>query len=225
MKELALEITFHLDLHRVTRPWRRTLTSGSDVKYRRLIWIYLRLLKECRVAGSRLLGGADHGLLLVGCVLRSVGCCHLRHGCRLLLLLLGYHHALLLPLTRASPYEPTRRRKVVFFRHRGNTFFYRAVTSILSQRAIAQIDGLRAVFTAAKTWSRTSYAAFTDELSSIICRNPNCPQGKPCTRDEILSRLSPSYMAIATLTNGSDVKYVSPRVEFYFSCVIIHFGR
>ena len=31
--ELALEVKFYLDFHRVTRPWRRTLTNGSDVKY------------------------------------------------------------------------------------------------------------------------------------------------------------------------------------------------
>ena len=31
--ELALEEKFYLDFHWVTRPWRRTLTSGSDVKY------------------------------------------------------------------------------------------------------------------------------------------------------------------------------------------------
>ena len=31
--ELALEVKFHLDFHRVTRPWQRTLTNGSDFKY------------------------------------------------------------------------------------------------------------------------------------------------------------------------------------------------
>ena len=31
--ELALEVKFHLELHWVTRPWLRTLTKGSDVKY------------------------------------------------------------------------------------------------------------------------------------------------------------------------------------------------
>ena len=31
--ELALEEKFYLDFHWVTRPWRRTLTNGSDVKY------------------------------------------------------------------------------------------------------------------------------------------------------------------------------------------------
>ena len=30
--ELALEVKFHLDVHWVTRSWRRTLTNGSDVK-------------------------------------------------------------------------------------------------------------------------------------------------------------------------------------------------
>ena len=32
-KELATEVKFYHDFHGVTRPWRRTLTSGSDVKY------------------------------------------------------------------------------------------------------------------------------------------------------------------------------------------------
>ena len=31
--ELAFEVKLYLDLHWVTRPWRRTLTTGSDVKY------------------------------------------------------------------------------------------------------------------------------------------------------------------------------------------------
>ena len=31
--ELVLEVKFHLDFHWVARPWRRTLTNGSDVKY------------------------------------------------------------------------------------------------------------------------------------------------------------------------------------------------
>ena len=31
--EPALEVKFYLDLHRVTRPWRRTLTDGSDIKF------------------------------------------------------------------------------------------------------------------------------------------------------------------------------------------------
>ena len=31
--ELALQVKFYFDFHRVTRPWRRTLTNGSDVKY------------------------------------------------------------------------------------------------------------------------------------------------------------------------------------------------
>ena len=31
--ELALEVTFYLDFHWVTRPWRRTETNLSDVKY------------------------------------------------------------------------------------------------------------------------------------------------------------------------------------------------
>ena len=31
--ELALELKFYLDFHWVSRPWRRTLTNGSDVKY------------------------------------------------------------------------------------------------------------------------------------------------------------------------------------------------
>ena len=31
-RELALEMTFHLDFHRVTWPWQRTPTTGSDVK-------------------------------------------------------------------------------------------------------------------------------------------------------------------------------------------------
>ena len=31
--ELALEVKFYLDFHWVTRPWRRTLTNGSDVIY------------------------------------------------------------------------------------------------------------------------------------------------------------------------------------------------
>ena len=31
--ELALEVKFPLDFHWVTRPWWRTLTNGSDVKY------------------------------------------------------------------------------------------------------------------------------------------------------------------------------------------------
>ena len=31
--ELALEVKFRLDFHWVTRPWRRTLTYGSDFKY------------------------------------------------------------------------------------------------------------------------------------------------------------------------------------------------
>ena len=31
--ELALEVKFYLDFHWVTRPWRRRLTNGSDVKY------------------------------------------------------------------------------------------------------------------------------------------------------------------------------------------------
>ena len=31
--ELALEVKVHLDFHWVTRPWRRTLTNGNDVKY------------------------------------------------------------------------------------------------------------------------------------------------------------------------------------------------
>ena len=31
--EFALEVKFYLDFHRVTQPWRRTLTNGSDVKY------------------------------------------------------------------------------------------------------------------------------------------------------------------------------------------------
>ena len=31
--EFALEVTFDLDFHWVTRPWRRTLTNGSDFKY------------------------------------------------------------------------------------------------------------------------------------------------------------------------------------------------
>ena len=30
---LALEVKLDLDFHGVTRPWRRTLTNGSDVKY------------------------------------------------------------------------------------------------------------------------------------------------------------------------------------------------
>ena len=30
--ELALEMKFYLDFHRVTWPWRRILTNGSDVK-------------------------------------------------------------------------------------------------------------------------------------------------------------------------------------------------
>ena len=31
--ELALEVEFYLDFHRVTRPWQRILTNGSDFKY------------------------------------------------------------------------------------------------------------------------------------------------------------------------------------------------
>ena len=31
--ELAFEVKYDLDFHWVTRPWRRTLTNGSDVKY------------------------------------------------------------------------------------------------------------------------------------------------------------------------------------------------
>ena len=31
--ELAPQVKFHLDFHWVTRPWRRTLTNGSDLKY------------------------------------------------------------------------------------------------------------------------------------------------------------------------------------------------
>ena len=31
--ELALKVKFYLDFHRVARPWRQTLTNGSDVKY------------------------------------------------------------------------------------------------------------------------------------------------------------------------------------------------
>ena len=31
--ELALAVKFYLDFHWITRPWRRTLTNGSDVKY------------------------------------------------------------------------------------------------------------------------------------------------------------------------------------------------
>ena len=30
--ELAVEVKFYLDFHRVARPWRRTLTNGNDVK-------------------------------------------------------------------------------------------------------------------------------------------------------------------------------------------------
>ena len=31
--ELELEAKFYIDFHWVTRPWRRTLTTGCDVKY------------------------------------------------------------------------------------------------------------------------------------------------------------------------------------------------
>ena len=43
-RPLALELEFRLDFHRVTWPWRATLTNGSDVKYTFLcvvVWLFL----------------------------------------------------------------------------------------------------------------------------------------------------------------------------------------
>ena len=50
--ELALEVKFHLDFHWVTRPWRRTLTNGSDVKYVFPAAIQTRVVKGTSVQAS-----------------------------------------------------------------------------------------------------------------------------------------------------------------------------
>ena len=61
--ELALEVKFYLGFHRVTRPWRRTLTNRSGVKYV-FPWcpVDRAELLRCRHSRRSPLGMAPHSL-------------------------------------------------------------------------------------------------------------------------------------------------------------------